>query len=129
MKTKKIAALLVCSTLFPTAIFACQVPVDSNEAIEQAMFKAYTFLAVALICFIATVIFYSLKRNIEGLIFIFVSGVTLLLAWADVNTSERDCGIGAVHSSQIAVAVTFVCFLAQFVTRLLFRKKSHAGLS
>ena len=126
---KKLALVNLIVLIAIKSISACQIPVGSTNVVEEAIFKAYILSTVALICLIATVVFYSLKKNREGLIFIFVSGITLFLTGAAIEQSSRNCGIGAIQTAQIALAVAFVCFLAQFITWFMFRNKSRAELA
>lgn len=126
---KKLALINLIVLTAIKSVSACQVPVGLTNVVEAAIFRSYILLIAAFICFIATVIFYSLKKNHEGVVFILVSGITLFLAWSSVDKSSRNCGIGAVQTAQIALAITFVCFLAQFITWFMFRKKSGTELA
>src|SRR5215204_3104325 len=126
MKTKKIAELLVCLTLFSVNIFACQVPVGSN-AIEEIKSQVSNLLTISLIFLIFTIVLSFFKKGWERLIPILISSAIFGFAW-DTRNVESDCGIGAVQTSKIALAIIFVCFLAQFITWLMFRKR-HAELS
>ena len=110
------------------SVSACTVLTGSN-IIEENESKVYTLLTISLIFFAAAVTLNWFKKGREGLIFIFVSGVVLFLSWAFSNTRGGDCGIGALQIAQICIAVTFFCFVAQFATWLMFRKKSQVRLS
>lgn len=120
---KKLALTNLILLLAIKSVSACTVVAGSN-IIEDHRSKVFTLLTIALIFNLSTMVFYWFKKSREGLIFIIVSAAVLGFSWATSRSFGSDCGYGAVQISKIALAVTFVCFVAQFVTWLLVRKKS-----
>ncbi|HEY0459254.1 MAG TPA: hypothetical protein VGC97_08980 [Pyrinomonadaceae bacterium] len=100
-----------------------------ENLLQEKQNSVYFFFAIAALFFVATAFVLFIKRTREALIPIILSGVTIGLIFMGSNVNSGDCGDGAVEGAKFAAAIALVCFLAQFTTWLLFRKKRHAELS
>ena len=125
---KKLALINLIVLIAIKTVSACTAVAGSN-IIEKNTSKVFTLLVISLIFFVGTVVLYQFMKNRGGLFPIFVGGITLFFSWSLSSTNGGDCGFGAIQSSQIGFAVTFVCFIAQFTMWFLFRKQRHAELS
>lgn len=125
---KKLALTNLIILIAIKSVSACTL-VSGSNIIEDNRSKVFTLLVISLIFFVGTVVLYQFMNNRGGLFPVLIGGVTLFFSWALSSTKGGDCGFGAVDFTQIGVAITSVCFIAQFTMWFLFRKKSYAELS
>ncbi|MBS1795728.1 MAG: hypothetical protein JSS81_17870 [Acidobacteria bacterium] len=127
MKTGKLVGLLISSIVLRAPLLACQVAAGST-VIEDNFSRIRNYQWISLFFLLTAAFFYQLKKRRDGLVFLLIGGAALFLSWAISDPLGGDCGTSGIKTSQIGAAVTFICSAAQFITWLLFRRKSRAEL-
>lgn len=129
MKTNKFVEILFFIAALSSETLACTLVAGANpNTLPERQNKVLMFLAISLLFAVATFFLY-LKRNRQGVIAVIVSFLIVGFTIFTANVYNGDCGKTALYNAKIGISITFVCFLAQFTTWLLFRKKCHAELS
>jgi hypothetical protein len=129
MKSNKIAVFLISFALLSVKSLGCTLSAGQEKLFQEIQRSVNLFFAIAFLLFVGTAAIWFIKRKREALIPIIISGLSISVYFMGSNIYIGDCGGSAAEGAKRAAIIAFVCFAAQFITRLLFRKKSRAELS
>jgi hypothetical protein len=128
MKTNKFAGILFFIAALSLKTLACSLVAGANpNTLPERQSTVLMFLAISLF-FAAGTFFLYFKKSRQGIISVIVSFVIVGFSILTSDVYMGDCGKTALYNAKIGVSITFVCFLAQFTTWLLFRNKNQAEL-